>query len=90
MAERAVRVFPHLRDARVVRSWAALRVMTPDGFPIYERSATHAGAFVATSHSGVTLAAVHARVLAPALRDGTLPDQCASFTTRRFDVPQAA
>jgi glycine/D-amino acid oxidase-like deaminating enzyme len=90
MAERAVRVFPHLRDARVIRGWAALRVMTPDGFPIYERSPTNAGAFVATSHSGVTLAAVHARVLAPALRDGRIPDDCTSFATRRFDVPQAA
>jgi glycine/D-amino acid oxidase-like deaminating enzyme len=90
MAERAVRVFPHLRDVRVVRSWAALRVMTDDGFPLYQRSPSHDGAFVATSHSGVTLAAIHARVLAPALRDGALPDECAPFTTRRFDVPQAA
>src|SRR6266498_5329047 len=90
MAERATRAFPHLRDARVVRSWAALRVMTPDGFPIYERSPAHAGAFVAACHSGVTLAAAHARVLGPALLEGSVPDACAPFTTRRFDVPQAA
>lgn len=90
MAERAVRVFPHLRDARVVRSWAALRVMTSDGLPIYERSSTLPGASVVTSHSGVTLAAAHARILAPALIAGALPDECASFTSARFDVPQAA
>ncbi len=90
MAERAVRVFPHLRDARVVRGWAALRVMTPDGFPIYRQSTTHEGAFVLTSHSGVTLAAAHANVLAPALREGTLPQECAPYATSRFDVPQAA
>jgi glycine/D-amino acid oxidase-like deaminating enzyme len=90
MADRAVRVFPHLRNARVVRSWAALRVMTPDGFPIYRQSAVHEGAFVVTCHSGVTLAAVHANVLAPALLAGKLPDECTPYATRRFDVPQAA
>jgi glycine/D-amino acid oxidase-like deaminating enzyme len=90
MAERATRAFPHLADARVVRSWAALRVMTPDGLPVYRHSPRHARAFVATSHSGVTLAAAHARVLAPALLDGALPDMCAPFATARFDVPQAA
>ena len=38
MAQRAVRVFPFLRDVRVVRAWSALRVMSPDGFPIYAQS----------------------------------------------------
>jgi glycine/D-amino acid oxidase-like deaminating enzyme len=90
MAERAVRVFPHLRDVRVVRSWAALRVMTRDGVAVYERSTAHPGAYVATTHSGVTLAAAHARLLAPALLDGALPAACAPFATSRFDVPQAA
>ena len=60
MAARAVRVFPFLRDVRVNRAWAALRVMSPDGFPIYAQSRAYPGAFVATCHSGVTLAAVHA------------------------------
>ena len=57
IAHRAVRVFPCLAALRVVRTWGALRVMTPDGFPIYDRSQTHPGAFVFTCHSGVTLAA---------------------------------
>ena len=38
----------------------ALRVMSPDGLPIYEQSPTAPGAFLITCHSGVTLAAVHA------------------------------
>ena len=38
--------------------------MTPDGYPIYAQSQTHPGAFVALCHSGVTLAAFHARELA--------------------------
>ena len=45
MAARAVRVFPFLRDVRVNRAWAALRVMSPDGFPIYAQSRACPGAF---------------------------------------------
>lgn len=87
MAERAVRTFPRLADLNVVRTWSALRVMSPDGFPIYEQSRSHPGAFLATCHSGVTLAANHVLTLAPAILAGTLPEAVASFSARRFHVP---
>ena len=90
MAARAVRIFPLLAAARVVRAWAALRVMTADGYPIYEQSATYPGALVATCHSGVTLAAVHAYAFAPAVAAGALPESFRPYVARRFDVPQAA
>jgi glycine/D-amino acid oxidase-like deaminating enzyme len=87
MAERAVKMFPRLAGLNVVRTWSALRVMSPDGFPIYDQSETHPGAFVVTCHSGVTLAANHALTLAPAILSGVLPESVASFTARRFHVP---
>ncbi len=90
MVARAVRVFPHLRGVRVNRTWAALRVMSPDGFPIYAQSAAHPGAFLATCHSGVTLAAAHAFELAPAIAAGCLPAAFHPFSSRRFDVRAAA
>jgi glycine/D-amino acid oxidase-like deaminating enzyme len=90
MARRAVRVFPFLKDAKLVRQWAALRVMTPDGHPIYAQSESHPGAFVALCHSGVTLAAVHAEMLASAVAAGGFPDEISPFHHRRFDVPKAA
>jgi len=90
LADRAVRIFPFLRDVRVVRSWAALRVMTRDGFPVYDHSETAPGAFLATCHSGVTLAAAHAYLFAPHVLAGRLPDGFAVFSARRFDVPAAA
>jgi hydrogen cyanide synthase HcnC len=90
MASQAVAMFPHLAALNVVRSWAALRVMTPDGFPIYQQSATQPGAFVATCHSGVTLAASHALHLAPAIAAGALPADLNSFAASRFDVQTAA
>ena len=39
--------------------------MTQDGFPIYDKSESHPGAFVLCCHSGVTLCANHALTVAP-------------------------
>ena len=89
LADRAVRTLPALREVRVVRSWTALRVMSKDGFPIYQQSETCPGAFVATCHSGVTLAAAHALKLAPMIAAGQLADDMAPFSTRRFHVQEA-
>jgi hydrogen cyanide synthase HcnC len=90
MADRAVRMFPRIASLNVVRTWAALRVMSRDGFPIYDQSEGAPGAFVATCHSGVTLAAAHDRLLAPMIARGALDADMAPFSARRFDVPQAA
>ncbi|MBO4120493.1 FAD-binding oxidoreductase [Cupriavidus gilardii] len=88
LADRAVRTLPALRDVRAVRAWSALRVRAKDGFPVYEQSSTHPGAFVVTCHSGVTLAATHALNLAPMIAAGQLPPELATFSTRRFHVPK--
>ena len=90
MARRALEVLPPLAHARMVRAWGALRPMTPDGFPAYAQSRACPGAFVAVCHSGVTLAAVHARELARAIGEGALPESWSEFHPRRFDVRPAA
>jgi glycine/D-amino acid oxidase-like deaminating enzyme len=91
LADRAARIFPQLARLNVVRTWAALRVMTKDSCPIYDQSATHPGAFAATCHSGVTLAANHALALAPLIAGGQLPaGSFQVFSSRRFDVQEAA
>ena len=87
MARRAVRAFPLLRDVNIVRAWGALRVMTPDGFPLYEESRTCPGAFVATCHSGVTLAATHVLRVAPWIATGLEPAGIAAFGSGRFAQP---
>jgi glycine/D-amino acid oxidase-like deaminating enzyme len=84
IAARNVQVFPALRSANIVRTWAALRVMSPDGYPIYEQSERFPGAFAATCHSGVTLAGAHALALAPAIMAGELPEELAAFRSQRF------
>ena len=84
IAQRGVATFPLLRDVRLIRAWGALRVMSPDGFPIYQQSSTHPGAFVITCHSGVTLAAAHALRVAPWIMGAAQPDELAVFNGERF------
>lgn len=86
IAARAIRSFPFLQNLRLVRSWAALRVMSADGYPIYQQSETHPGVFSVNCHSGVTLAGVHAMELAPMIARGRLNDAVAAFSTRRPNV----
>lgn len=90
IAERNLRIFPALKEASIIRTWAALRVMSPDGFPIYEQSARCPGAFAATCHSGVTLAGAHALALAPAILHGALPAELTAFASQRFKRTEAA
>jgi glycine/D-amino acid oxidase-like deaminating enzyme len=90
IARRAVLSFPWLAELQIVRAWAALRVMPPDGLPIYDESERFPGAFTANCHSGVTLAAAHARLFAPMVATGALDPVLAPFSARRFDVPAAA
>jgi len=86
IARRAIKIYPLLANLRTVRSWAALRVMSPDGFPIYQQSSSQPGAFVVTCHSGITLAAAHAFVLSQWIANGVTPDNMESFSADRFSV----
>lgn len=86
MARRAITTFPALADVRVVRTWAALRVMTQDGKPIYEQSARHPGAFSLSCHSGVTLAAAHVQIMAEDIAKGQLRPKLSGFRNELTDV----
>ncbi len=70
LAAEAIAAYPVLARAQLVRSWGALRVLSPDGLPIYQESAEMPGAYLVTCHSGITLAAAHARFL-PDWLEGT-------------------
>jgi glycine/D-amino acid oxidase-like deaminating enzyme len=91
LAHRAMRMFPQLANLNIVRIWACLRVMTKDGFPIYEQSSACPGAYNVSVHSGVTLAAAHAIFLAPQIATGELlASDFAPFASRRLDVQALA
>lgn len=84
IARRAIRTFPILGTLNLVRAWAALRVMSPDGLPIYQESRTCPGAYVFTCHSGVTLAANHAYEISRWVLKGEQPAATRTFSNARF------
>ncbi len=90
LARHAVQVLPALADVRVVRAWGALRVMSPDGYPVYARSARHPGAYLVTCHSGVTLAPLHATALADWINDTADAPNLEAFDEDRFALSDAA
>lgn len=91
LARRAVATFPALARARLVRAWGSLRPMSPDGYPIYEESTSCPGAYVATCHSGVTLAAAHSVVVAPWMAGiSPVPPDFGVFKSARFANPETA
>ena len=86
IARNAGTIFPFLRHKRLIRAWGSLRPLMPDGLPHYEESQKYPGAFIVCSHSGVTLAAVHALELAGYISEGTLPPDLNVFKGDRFNA----
>ncbi len=86
LAANAVRTHPCLAKVKLVRSWAALRVLSKDGLPIYQQSPTMPGAYLVTCHSAVTLAAVHARLLPGWFDQKTDAPDLEKFSEDRFKL----
>ncbi len=86
MSRQALQILPDLASARLIRQWSCLRIMTPDGCPVYAESAACPGAWIALCHSGVTLASFHAGPLANCLRSARLDPRLNFFHHERFDV----
>lgn len=90
LAQHAVAVYPPLADVRMVRAWGALRIISPDGYPVYAQSPEHRGAHLVTCHSGVTLASLHSTLLAQWLIDGSHSPTLEAFNESRFTLSVAA
>jgi glycine/D-amino acid oxidase-like deaminating enzyme len=88
IASDALAFFPFLKGINIVRSWAALRIISPDASPIYDEIAP--GAFLVTCHSGVSLAAVHMETVAQWVERGGIPAQMSAFGLQRFRQGAAA
>lgn len=86
LAADAIAAYPILGRAQLVRSWGALRVLSPDGLPIYQQSAEMPGAYLVTCHSGITLAAAHSRFLPDWLEGTSAAPDLEVFSEARFAV----
>ena len=90
LAQHAVAVYPPLADVKMVRAWGALRIISPDGYPVYAQSPEHSGAYLVTCHSGVTLASLHSTHLSQWLIDGSNSSMVEAFNENRFALSKAA
>jgi len=86
LAANAIAAYPALAKAQLVRSWGALRILSPDGLPIYQESPEMPGAYLVTCHSGITLAAAHARFLPDWLEGSNAAPNLEVFSETRFKV----
>ncbi|MEM7197357.1 MAG: FAD-binding oxidoreductase [Pseudomonadota bacterium] len=84
IARNALRIFPWLENLRLVRQWGALRIMPRDGLPIYGQSSTHKGVYTINCHSGVTLASLHATMVAEWIANDMPHPLIDAFSHRRF------
>lgn len=86
LAKHAVSVLPMLADVRVIRAWGALRVLSPDGYPVYTQSAEKPGAYLVTCHSGVTLAPLHTKGLVDWIENASGAPDLEAFDEARFSI----
>lgn len=89
IAERAIVVYPFLANTRLIRSWGALRIISPDGLPIYQQSSSHPGAYIVSCHSGITLAATHSYLLPHWLENTADSPDLELFSEDRFELSEA-
>ena len=80
----ADRVLPALRSLHVIRTWAAMNVLS-DGAPILGEVPGVPGFFTASTVNGLTLAPVLGRINAELLRTGRTGRELAPFMLERFN-----
>ncbi|MCC6627854.1 MAG: FAD-dependent oxidoreductase [Chloroflexi bacterium] len=83
----AIELAPRLAARPVLRAWAGLRPVTPDGLPIVGPSTRAAGLLWATGHGGmgILLAPVTAAIVAAMVLGQPSPIDAAPLTPARFD-----
>ena len=84
-AKEVIQVFPVLKQARAVRCAAALRPMTPDRLPIFEKVAGISDFYIAVGHSGITLAPLTGKVFSDLITKGQTDISVTEFGMERFN-----
>jgi glycine/D-amino acid oxidase-like deaminating enzyme len=85
-AANAIRLFPTLKKLNWVRSWGAIRVMTPDGAPICSKLARYPNITAIAMHSAVSLAPLNIREVSPWILGQKESELIKHFSNERFNV----
>lgn len=81
----AVRLIPALGGVNLLRSWAGIRPVPPDGYPIIGPVDGMERLLVAVMHRGVTLAPIVGRILVDLILAGATERDIAPYRLVRFD-----
>jgi len=84
VASDSLRRYPVLRDAQIIRHFAGVRPLPKDGKPYLGAIKRVPGLYVATSHSGITLAPVHGKVISELILDGKTDMPLDLYRPERF------
>ncbi len=85
-ATEAIRLFPMLAKVNWVRGWGAIRVMTPDGAPIYTRINGYDNIYAVALHSAVSLAPLAVSTVSPWILGVKEHQIISQFKNGRFNV----
>ena len=80
----ARRLLPALDQARIVRSWAGVRMVPPDGYPIMGRVEGLENFLHAVMHRGVTLGPIVGRLLVEIMTQGEPAIDIEPYRMSRF------
>ena len=85
-AETVVALFPHLKDVRIVRTWAGIEAFMPDNIPVIGRSSSNENAYHAFGFSahGFQLSPVVGKIIAELITGGESELPIESFSIKRF------
>ncbi len=80
----ALRRYPALKEAHIIRHFAGIRPLPEDGLPYLGPVRSIPGLYVATSHSGITLAPVHGKVISELILDGKTDVPIEAYSPERY------
>lgn len=84
MLKWASSLIPALANVKLLRSWAGLRLLPPDGYPIIGNPDGVEGLLLAVLHRGVTLAPVIGSILTDLITDGKTAHDISPYRLSRF------
>ncbi len=80
----AVRLLPALANVRLLRSWAGIRPVPPDGYPIIGPVEGVERLLMSVMHRGVSLAPVIGEIMADLMTKGRTPHNIEPYLLARF------
>lgn len=84
VANNSLQRYPRLKDVQIIRHFAGVRPLPRDGKPYLGPVRRVPGLYIATSHSGITLAPVHGKVISELILDGKTDVPLDLYRPERF------